>query len=150
MELRDRLLDPSKTRRGVWMTYEGAEFLVRHLPNSEATAAQFAYYEEWRAANGDKQEIPDEVRSQAINVMMSKCVLLDWRGVTLDGKGLEATEVNRLMVVEGDPDLRSWVLASAFDKGHFRQERIQKEAESLGNASSGASRGGRASKNSKP
>lgn len=149
MELRNRLLDPEKVRRGVWVEYEGAEFLVRRFPNPEGSALQFRHYEEWRAANGEKEEVPDEVRTEATDRMLAECVLLDWRGVMLDGEPLEATDENRLMAIKGDPELRNFVVLTGMNNGHYRAQRIAKEAEDLGNGSPGPSRGARGSRSSK-
>jgi hypothetical protein len=151
MELRDRLLDPGKVRDGVWCEYEGARFRVRHLPNQDSTVLQYRLFEEWRAQQGAEapDEIPPDVRADVLDRTLVATVLLGWDGVTLDGVAFEYGEDNALRMVKGDPEFRGWLILQAYTSGNFREERIEADAERLGNGSSGAQPGARASKNSK-
>ena len=150
MELRGRLLDPEKKRRGVWLEYEGARFQVRHMPTPDSTWRQLQHIEAWRAESGeDGEEVPDAVRHEALDHALAECALVGWEGVVLDGEDYPPTPENKLTLIQGDGDFRGWLVVQAMARGNFRSERIQKEAETLGNGSSGASRGGRASKSSK-
>ena len=61
---------------------------------------------------------------------MSETILLDWKGLTMDGKELEYSkdQAYELLSMEGADEFRDLIMAYSMDAENFRQEEIEEQA----------------------
>jgi hypothetical protein len=117
MDLSTFKADPTK-QDGTWIEYGDARFLI-------ASAHSPAYKKALRARVG---KIPQHLlKSQpalaekAATDVMAKHVLLDWEGVTENGKPLESTPEARRAALD-IPAFGDWVAEQALNLANFQAE----------------------------
>ena len=125
MEFTNYRTDNSKSETGVWMSYDGAEFLIARFGNPTFTnyLEQLKRPYERQIANGT---FPN---SKLINIgakALAKYILLDWKGLTENGEPLQYSEQKAYELLS-DPyaeEFRELISKLSQDVEQFREDRI--------------------------
>lgn len=126
MDLTTFRTDPSK-QDGTWIEYGDARFLI-------ASAHSPAYK---KALRNRVAKIPahllksqPQLAEKAAADVMATHVLLDWQGVTEDGKPLDPTPENRRKALD-IPAFSDWVAEQAMNLANFQAEGEADDAAAL-------------------
>lgn len=131
LELNSLAVDPKAAEEGVWASFMGGKFLIARGNND---AAQFlrsklalARWDELSAGDEKAGEIAVDI---AIEVLATH-VLLDWKGVTVDGSEVEYTpELGKKYL--GDSrfrDLRLFVENFSANRQNYQEKAEEEVAE---------------------
>ena len=126
MNLRDYITSPSK-ESGVWISYDGAEFLIAAITRPEYNRALEKHRKGRPLA---KLQRDNETAKQIITEALADAVLLDFRGVKDGDSDLAPTRENRLAVL-AIPSLREWIVEQASTIANFQAEATAEDAEAL-------------------
>ena len=117
--------DEKMETEGVWCDGPGdSKFLIARFMNKRQR--------EWVAKNGSKLRISiqagidaTEESQELTKTAVAKFVLLDWKGVALDGNELAYTEENVLRLFSEVPEFYDLILTWAQDRTRFKEADIQ-------------------------
>lgn len=117
-----------KERNGVWVTYEGSQFLVAHI-NSPVFQRTFTKLQLPHRKAIEKHKLDPEIQLDILAKAMAKGILLDWKDV-IDNEGnqVKYSEEMAEKVLKGNSAFREFIQEVATDLTHFTQE----EREALG------------------
>lgn len=125
------LVDPQLEQSGVWVEYdETTQFLIGSLNSPRYRKAYRDALD--KARMGQRTKMTDE-QADAVNIaVMAKSVLLDWKGVHMDGKDYPATDDNKIYVLTNCPQVREFVVARATNFELFKRENLEEAKAELG------------------
>lgn len=124
MDLKDHKTDKTKSAAGVWLTYDGAQFKLAATGTPEYTRAM---------AKAARKHPTHKVRKDAAlaaNIAreaLADAVVLDWKGVTDQGKEVPCTRENKLALLDIEA-FREWVSTEAQDVANFQAEALAEDA----------------------
>lgn len=112
---------------GKWFEYAGAKFKIAYFsrPEFNRVSAKIGKRYPKEALKAD----PALVQTMTIEIM-AEAVLLDWQGVKNEGKELEPTKANKILVLGIQP-VRDWVSEIAQDLANFTVEAEAEDAAAL-------------------
>jgi hypothetical protein len=128
MELKSYKTDEAMKKEGVWVPWDGSEFLIRSTDSAGYRRAVSAAAKKRNPAKVRKDiETQTELGIEAVALG----ILLDWRGVTDGGEPVECTKEAKLAVLKQVPDLRDFLTTEASDMANFQAEGVVADAESF-------------------
>ncbi len=116
--------NPEKEVAGVWHKVgTEAKILVARMNNPRATQYRDQLLKPY-ARQIRKGTLPDSVQEDIANRVMARHVLLDWRGLTLDGEEIAYSEEMALTLLgdEEFKDFRDLVIDLATDAAAYKDE----------------------------
>ncbi len=113
--------------KGVWLPYDGAEFLVAYAESTAyKRAVNKARLKRSPAEIRRKPELLEQIAAEA----MAEAVLLDWRGVKNGEEDFPCTPANKLTLL-AIPEFRDWLATQCNDANNFKSEAIASDAADL-------------------
>lgn len=115
--------DESKEQDGVWVQLDDGKSrlkIARNL-NARYRAAQQLKMQRYKMAAKVKT-IPDDVWNDMFNELIAETILVDWEGITKDGKPYPYSKENALEAIAELKDFREMVMGFAVDMDNFKQE----------------------------
>jgi hypothetical protein len=145
MELLDFNTSGKKATEGVWVPM-GADGSLRiaRMDNPKYKA----FIQEARKQRGRRAPSDEETR-ELLKKAVAKTVLLDWKGVTLNGEKVKYSPAYAERVFDALPGLLDQVVNIAYDETLFREDEIDDVVEQLRPTSAGALSGAAKSSSSK-
>lgn len=145
MELLDFNTSGKKSTEGVWVPMaDGGKLRIARMDNPKYKA----WIQEARKERGRRRPTDDETR-ELLKKAVAATVLLDWKGVTLNGEAVDYTPEYGERVFDALPGLLDQVINMAYDESLFREDEIDDVVEQLRPTSAGASSGATKSASSK-
>lgn len=126
MNIQDYQSDEKKKSEGVWVEWEGAEFLIRSTDTKEYRRAVANLSRKYSSAKLRKD--PETHNKISIGAIING-VLIDWKGVLDDGAELPCTPENKKKVISAIPALRDFLSAEAGEMENFNMEAVAKDSE---------------------
>ena len=122
--------DNSKEEDGVWEWYgDGVGFKVARAGNSVWDKEIKKYPKVTRQAFSDGN-LSEEQAAEVLCHLMSVAILLDWKGITNDGKPVEYSQENAKKFLKEYPDFRTEILKIAGERKRYLDDTV---AENEGN-----------------
>ena len=81
----------------------------------------------------DRQSIDEETSSRILREAYAEAVIIGWRGVTHDGEEVPFSKANVILFLQSYPTIFDKIQDVATEAANFKLERLQEDAESLGN-----------------
>lgn len=140
MDLRAIANREQRERDGVWMKLQTgvendpAEVLVAGLDSPKYTQTLYMRMMPLRAKHG-KDEVPSAEMDTVISDVMADCVLIDWRGLELDGVALPFSKETAKKWLAESIHFRDMVSAAAMRASRLLQQQFQSDVEALKKAS---------------
>ena len=140
MDLRAIANREQRERDGVWMKLQTgvendpAEVLVAGLDSPKYTQTLYMRMMPLRAKHGSA-EVPSPEMDAVISDTMADCVLIDWRGLELDGAPLPFSKETAKKWLAESIHFRDMVSAAAMRASRLLQQQYQTDVESLKKAS---------------
>lgn len=145
MELLDFNTTGKKATEGVWVPmFDGGELRIARMDNPKYKA----WIQEARKARGKRRPTDDETK-ELLKKAVAATVLLDWKGVTLNGEEVKYSPEYAERVFDALPGLLDQIVNLAYDESLFREDEIDDVVEQLRPTSAGASSGQAKSASSK-
>lgn len=127
MELRITPIDDAKQDSGVWATYRGVELLIARSTTAryvrELRRMQKPYQKQLAQGTHDPQRFQTDVHRA-----VAKCLLLDWRGLIVNGEEIPYSEDNAFQLLEQDPDAREFIAEFSTNIDNFLNEELEEAA----------------------
>lgn len=137
-ELNQFKVDPSLERDGVWTNLdENAKVLIARTGNSNFQKAYRKIPSGIRRMM-ENETLSDELASQTMAELMSKTILLDWDGISENGKELKYSVETAKVMLHKYPEFRSviWDIANQFQI--FHNATLEESAKNSKGASNGS------------
>lgn len=141
MDLRAIANREQRERDGVWMKLQtggteadAAEVLVAGLDSPKYTQTLYMRMMPLRAKHG-ASEVPSAEMDAVISDVMADCVLIDWRGIELDGAPLPFSKDTAKKWLAESIHFRDMVSAAAMRASKLLQQQYQSDVEALKKAS---------------
>lgn len=115
---------------GVWMEHdETTSFLVARFGNKKFQAHFQKLINPYRR-QFDAGKLSADKQTDIMCRCMAKCILLGWKGLTMDGEDVEYTEEKayELLSMDGADEFRDLVTSYAQDADAFRNEELEEQA----------------------
>lgn len=127
-DLRSLAVDAKKSTEGVWVDFLGTGIelkIARHNNRRAENARAAALYEFYRQLKDskDSEDMEEKLRQVQAQVL-SEHILVDWKGIALDGEPLEYSEENAMKLL-GDPDFEDFyqfVVSESSRRENFERE----------------------------
>jgi len=119
MDIKEFYTDPKLEAEGVWVDI-GIDTSIRvaRLFNDRFTRTMAARRKPYgRAIDRD----PD-LQQKILVEVMADCILLDWKGLTQDGKPMKFSKAQALELMTRSRDFRNLVTEAASDAANFQAE----------------------------
>ena len=126
MNIREYQTNPEK-ESGVWIPYDGAEFLIASIARPEYNRALEKHR---RGRPLAKLQRDNEAAKTIITEALADAVFLDFRGVKDGDSDLAPTRENRLAIL-ALPPVREWIVEQASTLANFQAEATAEDAEAL-------------------
>ncbi len=146
LDLATRTVDVKKEIEGTWIEYgkeneegETGELLIARI-NNPAYNKLFTELSRPYARRAKQGDLSESKALQIMAVVVSKTILLGWRGIVFEGKDLPYSQ-EKAQELLSDPKFKPFrddVIELANDESLFRQEEIEKEAGEQKNPLSGS------------
>lgn len=128
MAIKITRLDNKKVTEGVWTEYLGVELCIaRHNNLAYLTALKL---EAEKIGPKPLHKLPQSVRSSIVMKAMAEHILVDWRGLIVEGEEVEYSPANALELLTNDEECLSFVIDFAMNTMHFMLEAEQVTGES--------------------
>jgi len=119
MDLSELQTDQKAALEGSWIQYDDAKFLIRHTNTKEYRKA---------IQRAGKGKAPSQLRKSVeaqtkfgIEVIVN-AVLLDWQGLTKDGKDYPFNKENAIELLTLSEALRNFIAEEAQEVSNFQRE----------------------------
>lgn len=115
--------DESKEQDGVWVQLDSGDsrLKIARSNNAKYRASQQLKMERYRFAAKTKT-VPDDVWNAMFNELIAETILVDWDGITKDGKPYPYSRENALQAIAELKDFRELVMSFAVDLDNFKQD----------------------------
>lgn len=132
MDLNKIALDDKKVEEGIWVEVDDTtSLLIARIGNKRFNEIMTREQKPLRRAirNGT---VPDSVQEKILVKALAGAVLLDWKGLTIDGVEVEYSKQKCIEILSDKryKDFREFVVEYAADAEQFREELIE---EAVGN-----------------
>lgn len=125
MDIKELLTDQVKEEEGVWVDIDiDAQIKVARLFNDRFTRMMAAA----RRPYGRKVEQDTTLQEKLLVEVMAECILLDWKGLTEDGKELKFSKKRGLELMQQSRDFRNIVTQAATDAANFHADEVEEDA----------------------
>lgn len=127
MDISNKTPSKEAVENGVWVEWdEDTKFFIRSTESKEYTRAMQKH---GRKLKGEQAKSISAARRMTM-LCMKEAIVLDWVGVTENGKELKCTEEN-IEKVLNVPELRDFIADSAVEHANFVQNSIEAEAKAV-------------------
>jgi len=132
-ELNSNIRDRAAEEGGSWMEYdEGVSFLVARKSNSRYKSfISRQYRENERTLAKEDSKMAEKLSEKVMLEAVAVHLLLDWKGVTLDGKLVKYSEPLAKELMEEHDDLRADIEKYADNRDNYLLEKDVKDAKNL-------------------
>lgn len=119
MEIKEFYTDAGLEEEGNWVDCgDGLSLKVARMFNDKFTRVMAAK----RKPLGRRVDRDTKLSTQILIEVMAECVLLDWKGLTEDGKTIKFSKAKSLELLTKSRDFRNLVTATADDAANFHAE----------------------------
>lgn len=125
-ELDSLFVDPEVGQEGVWVDfYGGSQLKLASIESMKykSTMAKLARQHRIQLdeANEDSTELVQKITAEAL----AKCVLLDWKGIQIDGKPVPYTWQVGMDAIQKSSKFRDFVSERAADTSLFKKQLVE-------------------------
>lgn len=126
LNINDLAIDMAAAEGGKWITYPGfpLKFKIRRFHSEKVEQLQAALtLEVWDVLTGDDKEAADKAAEQVTIRVLSEAVLMDWEGISVDGKTPLAFSPQAAVDILSRPelrDIRRFVERSSINDSNWR------------------------------
>lgn len=122
MAFQKKRFDKEAIETGKWVEYDGGEFKLASISNSEFVKAYGEY-----SANKDKEEA--EVDNKAFCELVATTLLLDWKGVVDEaGEELPYSVDEAVEILMDDALFLNYIISYTQTLDNYKRELVQKKA----------------------
>lgn len=125
MNIKKHVIDKTIANRGVWLSYDKAEFLIASSKTANHLAAAAGKV---RLHSQSELKAKPQLYNEITVEVMAEKVLLDWRGVNDGTNELPYSKANALDLLNNAPDFKEWVSEEAAKIENFRAEAVAEDA----------------------
>jgi hypothetical protein len=130
MDIGEVIADESLQETGIWIPYrDGAEFLIAYSGRKKYRDKLGKVSARARRMNRGRDLGTAEIDSVTVEAMIDT-VLLDWKGITKDGKPYTYTKENAEWWLRRSPELRDFIFGEATNLANFQPPEGEAESES--------------------
>lgn len=129
MDLNTFKTDADLEAEGAWIDIgEGASVKIARYQNPKHKRVLDRLNRPHRATLNAGRRLPDDVAEKILIDSFVEAVLLDWRGLTIDGQPFHYSKENALKVLTDMRDFRDLVANHALQAENFRRESTETAA----------------------
>jgi len=110
-----------ETEEGKWFKVgKNAEFKLRRFNSKKSNKVRAALDAQYKSAF-KVVKMPDELLEKITNEHIAVGIIVDWRGIKLNGEPLKYSKANAIAILEKYPDLRNIVADYALQLENWRE-----------------------------
>ncbi len=119
MDIAKLRVSEQKIEQGVWLDYDGSEFLVASSRSHRYRRAVERAHRRYESTIRRKALSSDE-SDRIMHAIHAETILLDWRGVTEDGKPVAYSKEACMRLLASVPEFYDWLVEVAANVEVFR------------------------------
>lgn len=120
---------PTEIEQGKWFEFRGGEFLISHASNMRFQRAMNRLQKPFGRKVGTPAMDPKDTKTILIQAM-AETIVLDWKGIKLNGEDAEYSTKLARMLLTNDPAFQEFAMSVSTELDNFVTEEAQEKGNS--------------------